>query len=197
MGKYNETLDVTVEEQDFERDFQRVDMETIDDSGASPAVVKLLITGNHHTGSRAILERLSDIPAITLSSDVENGLDYGCMKLDDDQVHLYSVRRNLSEQMWESLGDDVLGVIMLIDASAENALDDLQHYLQEFHDIILDTGTTIGLVNAESGTVSLQDCHDMTTKQLGGVALPIFEVEPTSNYDTHILINTLLEMLDC
>ena len=112
---------------------------------------KIIFTGPVGAGKTSAIKVLSDIePVLTeqlATDEVANrkaettvAMDYGSMKLDKHQrIHLYGTPgQKRFDFMWEILTDGGIGLVLLLDNSTENPLDDMKYYVSSFERFLQD-----------------------------------------------------------
>jgi signal recognition particle receptor subunit beta len=158
---------------------------------------KLIFAGTAVAGKNRAMELLSEIPVFGLTSatDTDDELRYGFLTLGDgQQLHLYGLPEQVPETMQDSLIDNALGMILLLDNQMANPLQDLRDYLDEFEDLIADTSLVIGIVHAEQGQTTLNAYHQVLNEY--GYILPVFEIDATHDYDIRLMISALVHILN-
>jgi hypothetical protein len=109
-------------------------------------------------------------------------------------IHSVPGREQLNS-VQTSLQEDAIGLVLLIDNARENALDDLDFFLDRFDDFIKSTGVVIGITRSElSKGPNIQDCHRHLAKsrETGKTAPPIMEVAPGNHRELRKLLLSLL-----
>jgi signal recognition particle receptor subunit beta len=131
---------------------------------------KILFTGTVGAGKTTAIQAVSEIPAVctdVLSSDLMIGkemttvaLDYGEVSLgQSERLRLYGTPGQARFSfMWNVLSQGALGLIILIDHTRPDALEDLGLYLAHFGELIRDTACVVAISKMdESRPPSLQD----------------------------------------
>ncbi|KFI23995.1 GTP-binding protein [Nitrosococcus oceani] len=169
---------------------------------------KLIFTGPVGVGKTTAISMLSDIPTVSTdetASDMTRrkkprttvAMDYGLMNVSEtERVHLYGTPgQERFDFMWDILTEGGIGLILLLDNSRTNPLQDMHFFLGAFRGFINRTGVAIG--------VSRMDLHSQPKisdyyQQLQGFAKkpPILEVDARNRRDVSLLIQTLLYSLD-
>ena len=106
--------------------------------------LKILFAGTPGAGKTTAISALSDVPAMT-TEEVNNdatidkahttvGMDYGVLSFDGGQrVHLFGAPgQRRFDFMWPILARDAMGIVLLIDNSCPDPIDDLRCYLRHF-----------------------------------------------------------------
>jgi uncharacterized protein len=168
---------------------------------------KIVFTGPMGAGKTTAIAAISDEPPV--STDVANtdrtafdkaqttvGLDYGRIALDaDTAVHLYGTPGQLRYRfMWEILGNNAAGVVVLIDASQADALVQLDAFVEAFG-----SGkrapTVIGVGRSgQAGALPLDAFAQRLESH--GLTLPVFGVDVRRRDDVLLLVDTLLCLLE-
>ncbi len=168
---------------------------------------KILVTGSMGSGKTTILNTLSDRPPI--ATDVETSglddiaketttvaLDFGVIKLGEEEVHVYGTPGQARFSfMWEILAQGALGVIILVDASLENPLDDLDLFLDSFSESLTQSPIVIGLTKTDIAT-------EFNTRKISrhlkrkGLKLPCFSVDAREKQQVLLLLNAMLSMIE-
>ncbi|HTU66183.1 MAG TPA: ATP/GTP-binding protein [Steroidobacteraceae bacterium] len=170
--------------------------------------LKIVFTGPMGAGKTTAISAISDIPPV--STEVENNdkqshakdsttvaLDYGQMQLEDGTtVKLYGTPgQQRFAFMWEILCGGAMGIVLLIDGSSENALEDFRTYVEAFHRISPDQPFVIG-VGRPAATESAQYEDFMRVLAVHGVVAPVMAVDVRRREDVLLLIDTLLCILE-
>lgn len=164
---------------------------------------KILITGTMGAGKTTAIGVISDTPPIT--TDVTNtdpshskakttvGMDFGTLQLDNgDRLRIFGTPgQDRFDFLWGILAANVLGIIILVDNSSAQPLEDLDKYLQGFHKELETTPCVIGVGRTETHpTPSIDDYADflLQREQL----VPILPVDVRQRTDVLQLIDSLL-----
>lgn len=170
--------------------------------------VKLIITGPPGAGKTTAIAAISETPPVrtdTLTTDdlssvkeeTTVAMDFGEITLEDGQkVFLYGTPgQKRFEFMWKILVEGGLGLIVLVDCSRPQPVDDLQMYLENFSDFIEKTGVVVGITRTDSPDspplTAFYDCIEST-----GRTYPMFEVDIRQRDDVAFLINALVSTLE-
>lgn len=168
---------------------------------------KIVFTGPMGAGKTTAIAAISDEPPVL--TDVVNtdraafdkaqttvGLDYGHIAVDAAHiVRLYGTPGQLRYRfMWEILGVNAAGVIVLIDASQADALVQLDAFVDAFGSgrrmpIVVGVGRS-----GQAGAFPL----DVFAQRLEshGLTLPVFGVDVRRREDVLLLVDTLLCLLE-
>lgn len=169
---------------------------------------KIIFTGPVGVGKTTAITAISDeLPMQTeaLASDEtalmkENttvAMDYGTLRLDDGgTVHLYGTPgQDRFDFMWEILSQSGIGLILLLDNTRDDPLDDMSHYLNAFKDFITDREVVVGVNRYDAkNRPGLYSYH--TRLREHGMQAPVFEIDSRSKSDIKVLLLALLAMLD-
>lgn len=172
----------------------------------SGAEFKIVFTGPMGAGKTTAIAAISD--AAPVSTDVQNndhatfdkdtttaGLDYGSIALDDDLVRLYGTPGQARFRfMWDILGHNAAGIIVLIDAAQADALVQLDAFVDAFG-----AGRTapmaVGVGRCgQAGALPL-DAFALRLESRG-IALPVFGVDVRRREDVLLLLDTVLCLLE-
>lgn len=169
---------------------------------------KIIFTGPVGAGKTTAIRTISDIAVVDteakatddtalLKSHTTVAMDYGVLNLDGDaKVHLYGTPgQERFSFMWDIVTVGGIGLVLLIDNSREDPLEDLKYYLKAFEGFIAKNAVVIG--------VNRMDQHPRpglysfyTQLQLLGISAPVFEVDPRSRDDIKTMLLALLAILD-
>lgn len=172
------------------------------------SAIKLIITGPPGAGKTTAIAAISEVPPVRTDqkttddlSSVKDGttvaMDFGEITLDDGQkVFLYGTPgQKRFEFMWKILVDGGLGLIILVDCSRPDSLEDLKEYLENFSDFIEETGLVVGVTrSAPPDTPSLDDVYEVLEST--GRLFPAFEVDIRKAEDVSLLIDALVSTLE-
>jgi len=164
---------------------------------------KIVFTGPPGAGKTTAIAMLSDIPpALT---DVRNtdaslgkehttvGLDFGQVDLGNGQcVRLFGTPGQLRfDFMWRIVATDALGLVILIDNTRPDPLDDFSTYLDAYMDLL-------PTINCAVGVGRTGECPLPTVDQFGGLlaarglAFPVLPVDVRRREDVLMLVDTVL-----
>lgn len=168
---------------------------------------KIVFTGPMGAGKTTAISAISDEPPV--STDVANtdraafdkaqttaGLDYGRIALGDDSaVRLYGTPGQLRYRfMWDILGHNAAGVIVLVDAAQADALVQLDAFVDAFGagrrvPIVVGVGRA-----SQPGALPLDAFAQRLESR--GLTLPVFGVDVRRRDDVLLLVDTLLCLLE-
>lgn len=173
---------------------------------------KVVVLGAPGAGKTSALVTLSDTPLVSVGEETSGGLgrrpatatgpmEYGLIKLSDSEsVHLYStLGQEPLELPWESIKQGLIGVILLLDDSAEQPLREMDRFLGELNRYPWEVKIAIGIthVNPTAQPALARYHHHLVTRNRGRqINPPIFEVDPRSRRDVSLLMQALLYCVD-
>lgn len=168
---------------------------------------KIIFSGPMGAGKTTAIAAISDEAPV--STDVVNsdraafdkelttaGLDYGRIEIDPEtSVRLYGTPGQLRFRfMWDILGHNAAGVVILLDASQADALVQLDAFVEAFGSgkrapLVIGVGRC-----TEPGALAL----DAFAQRLEGhgLNLPLFGVDVRRREDVLLLVDTLLCLLE-
>ena len=164
----------------------------------------ILFTGPMGAGKTTAIQSLSDIPVIgteAANSDREQSdkptttvaLDYGeILVSDEEKVRLYGIPgQRRFEFMWRILATDALGLVILIDNSRPEPLDDLAIYLDAYQDLLPSMNCAVGIGRTlECPLPTIDDFCDMLAAR--GLVFPVLSVDVRQRDDVLMLVDTVL-----
>lgn len=168
---------------------------------------KIVFTGTPGAGKTTAIAALSDTPPIV--TDVVNtdtslakqnttvGLDYGQVNLGDGQVvRLFGTPGQLRfEFMWRIVAQDALGLVILVDNSRDDPLDDLKTYIDAYRDMLPTMNCVVGIGRSEEHpSPSVDDYCDWLARQ--DLLLPVLPVDVRHHDDVLMLVDTVLSLAE-
>lgn len=124
---------------------------------------KIIIAGPVGGGKTEAIRSLSDKEVVTTeeiaSDDTKHlkktttvAMDYGIMKLDTgEQVRLYGTPgQKRFDFMWEILSENALGLVLLLNATYDDPVQDLKDYIESFLPLIDSSAMVVGVTHAEN-----------------------------------------------
>lgn len=168
---------------------------------------KIIFSGPMGAGKTTAIAAISDEPPV--STDVVNtdraafdkelttaGLDYGRISIDEEtSVRLYGTPGQLRFRfMWDILGHNAAGVVILLDASQADALVQLDAFVEAFgagkrSPLVIGVGRC-----SEPGALTLDAFAQRLENH--GLNLPLFGVDVRRREDVLLLVDTLLCLLE-
>ena len=172
------------------------------------AELKFVITGTPGVGKTTALCAISDVPPIITDAATTDELakikdattvamDFGEVHLEDGTiVRVYGTPgQERFRHMWEIIGEGALGLIVLVDITRENPVDDMMIYLDNFQALIDETGVVIGVTrNEQASNFSMDDLNNHLNAN--GLYFPVLEADPRNRQDMIDLLDTLMAMLE-
>jgi len=165
--------------------------------------LKIVFTGTPGAGKTTAIAALSDIEPVT--TDVHNsdaslnkamttvGLDYGHVDLGDGvRVKLFGTPgQQRFDFMWHILAANALGLIILIDNSRPDPLDDLALYLDTFGDRLEGMNCVIGVGRTlECPLPTLDDFADVLAER--DRVFPVLAVDVRRRDDVLLLVDAVI-----
>ena len=143
---------------------------------------KIIFAGPVGAGKTQAIRSLSDKEVVTTeelaSDDVKMmkktttvAMDYGIMKLPTgEQVRLYGTPgQKRFDFMWEILSENALGLILLINATNPDPVQDMKDYMESFLPLIHSSAMIVGVTHAENMP---WDLHQRLTDELVKMNIP-------------------------
>jgi signal recognition particle receptor subunit beta len=168
---------------------------------------KLLFAGPMGAGKTTAIRAISDLPPVSTEAaniDVAQhskaettvGMDYGETQLDDgSRLRLYGLPgQSRFDFMWKILTQGAMGLILLIDNSREDAVDQMHVYLDAFENLARTSSVVIGVGRLSEGSARISDYSAALQKR--GLQLPVFGVDVRQRDDVLLLLETLLHQIE-
>lgn len=164
---------------------------------------KIVFAGSPGAGKTTAIGAISDRPPIV--TDVRNsdpslkkdfttvGMDYGEFDLGDgERVRLFGTPGQARfDFLWSILATQALGLVILIDNSRPDPLQDLGLYLDGFRHLLPEVACTVGIGRTESHpSPSLDRFGDVLAAR--GLLCPVLPVDVRRRDDVLLLIDTVL-----
>jgi signal recognition particle receptor subunit beta len=121
--------------------------------------LKILVTGATGSGKTTFVQSLSDVEVVTTDehtseligkSSTTVALDYGKLSVDDHPIHLFGTPgQERFAYMWETLSEGADGMILLMDATQEDAVERTQVLLDRIHSVRAGIPYVIGLTHTD------------------------------------------------
>jgi len=169
---------------------------------------KILFSGPVGAGKTTAIAAISDVTPVATEARARDrtrlmkphttvAMDYGVMELEGgDKVHLYGTPgQPRFDFMWEILAEGGLGIILLIDNSAADAMYRLRHFLDAFDEVIRRTSLVVGITKMDLASTPTLDDYGERLEQ-AGIRAPVLEVDARSADDVALLIEALLYTID-
>jgi len=164
---------------------------------------KLVFTGTTGAGKTTAITAISEAPPV--KTDVTNtdetlnkksttvGLDFGQINLaNGDRLRLFGTPgQTRFDFMWKILVKDAFGIIILIDNSRPNPLDDLNLYIDGFKQELLTIPCVVGVGRTETHAYPSLDEYSNALEKLN-LILPVISVDVRNTEDVNMLISILM-----
>lgn len=171
--------------------------------------IKLVFTGSVGAGKTTAISTISEVPIISTETKPSEesisrrkatttvAMDYGEITLDDgNKIYLYGTPgQRRFDFMCHILTQGALGLIILIDNTHPNPLEDLDYYLNLNAEFLRKSQAVVGVTHYdESNTPSIDDyCHCLHER---GEFWPVVRADAREEEDVVMLIETLLASLE-
>lgn len=171
---------------------------------------KIIFTGPVGAGKTTAISAISDIEPFSteevatddtkmIKLNTTVAMDYGMIKLGEGQgerIHLYGTPgQERFDFMWDILVDGGIGLILLLNNTNPNPIEDMEFYLNAFKEFITNTSVAIGVTRMDDQRrPSLDDYHKILEKHK--LVCPMFEVDARNAEDVTMLTMALLYSLD-
>ncbi|MGZ0213225.1 MAG: GTP-binding protein [Actinomycetales bacterium] len=166
----------------------------------------MLFVGPMGAGKTTAIRALSEIDVV--STEAANSdqaasakatttvaLDYGEISVNEaEKIRLYGVPgQKRFDFMWSILAERAEGVILLVNADAENPVETAIDYVKEFFSIYERGGIVIGLTRADLVPQALiEEYANALADEMPDVLIPVFTVDARSTSDMTVLLMTLV-----
>jgi len=169
---------------------------------------KIIFAGPVGAGKTTAIRSISDIPIVSTDEDATDmttnrkpqttvAMDYGLMKLDgNERVHLYGTPgQERFDFMWDILTEGGLGLVLMLDNTRVNPIQDMGFYINAFRAFIDKTQLVIGVTHMnEKPEPMLAHYHEHLATL--GLKIPVFEVDARERRDVAMLVQALLYSID-
>ncbi len=169
---------------------------------------KIIFAGPVGAGKTTAIRSLSDIPIVATDEDASDmtanrkpqttvAMDYGLMKLDgNERIHLYGTPgQERFDFMWDILTEGGIGLVLLLDNSRPNPMQDMSFYVNAFGEFIDRSNLAIGVTRMDEHPQPGLERYNEHLTSLGRKA-PIFEVDARRKRDVAMLVQALLYSID-
>jgi signal recognition particle receptor subunit beta len=169
---------------------------------------KIIFAGPVGSGKTTAIATLSDEPPVCTNQSATDmtkekkskttvAMDYGTMSLDEkEKIHLYGTPgQERFDFMWDILTTNGLGLILLLDNTRRDPLNDMAFFLESFKDYIDETSVAIGITQTDIVPLLTMDRYQQKLNQLGFNSA-IFEVDARDFSDMSQLVQALLFTID-
>jgi uncharacterized protein len=169
--------------------------------------IKIIITGPMGAGKTTAVAAVSDqapIKTEASNSDLLQhskshttvGLDYGEVALaGGDRLRLYGTPgQSRFNFMWQILSRGALGVVILLDMTRPDPVQDLADYVGDFLPLIRASAAVVGVGRCDPACVNL----DLFENKLNAMALnsPVFAVDVRQREDVLLLLEALFSQIE-
>ncbi len=165
---------------------------------------KILLTGPVGAGKTTAVNSLSCIEVVNTDVDASDitlnrkptttvAMDYGVYRAEGQRIHLYgSPGQERFDFMWDILTLGTHGVVLLVDNSRDNPLQDMKHYLKLFDYFVAERKLVIGVTCRDiSETPAINDyCNELAAMNLD---IPVYAVDPRNGKDVLGVVHALIE----
>ncbi len=169
---------------------------------------KILFTGPVGAGKTTAIAAISDTTPVATEARARDrtrllkphttvAMDYGVMELEGgEKVHLYGTPgQPRFDFMWEILAEGGLGIVLLIDNSAPDAMYRLRQFLRVFAEVIERTRLVVGVTKMDlAPQPTLADY--LRRLSSAGIRAPVLEADARSPRDVALLVEALLYCID-
>ena len=170
--------------------------------------LKFVITGTAGVGKSTAIACISDVAPVVTDEETTDELreiknattvafDFGEVFLNDDTVvRIYGTPgQERFRHMWEIIADGALGLIILVDCTRNNPPSDLAMYIENFADLIRETGMVVGLTRTEKIPDFETDRYFAVLEE-NNILCPVIEIDPRKREDVAMLLDTLMAILE-
>ncbi len=172
---------------------------------------KIIFTGPVGSGKTTAIASISDIEMVKTdvkASDIaiktkSHGhttiaMDYGLMHLDDgNRIDLYGTPgQERFSFMWDILTHGGIGLILLIDDSRKNALNDLDFFLNSFQIFLEKCPVVIAITKVDVNNTRTLKNYTEHLQETKYANTPIMEIDARKADDIKILLKSLLFYID-
>ena len=169
---------------------------------------KIIFTGPVGVGKTTAIAAISDEPPIQTDATASDmtldrkghttvAMDYGSVTLDEEtKVHLYGTPgQTRFDFMWEILGKGSKGIVILLDHTRPNALQELKFYLDSFKAHINSVPVVVGVNKFDAqpnNGLTIDDYSKAITDAGYPADIEVIPVDVRVEEDVRLLIMTLL-----
>ena len=169
---------------------------------------KIIFSGPVGAGKTTAINSISDIPTIKteetatdktkeLKENTTVAMDYGAIILEDEtRIHLYGTPgQKRFDFMWDILTTGGIGLLLLIDGSDDEAIDNFKYFLNSFDEFIKKTSVVVGITKQDANS-KFDICAYQEIIKGKMPVIPIYEIDARSKKDIALMVETLLYTLD-
>jgi signal recognition particle receptor subunit beta len=172
-------------------------------------LIKLVISGTMGAGKSTAVAAISAVrPARTevpiFTGPMKNGkvtttvgFDYGYLTLADGRiVHIFGTPgQPRYEFMCRMLSRGAIGLVILIDHSSSQNIEELQYFLKLFQELIAETGAVVGVTHTDEAPEKPFDVYYEVLEK-SGLFLPVLPVDVREPDHVLLLLETLMTTLE-
>jgi hypothetical protein len=165
---------------------------------------KVVFTGPVGSGKTTAIQTLSDIAVVQTEATPTDqvrlqkpattvAMDYGLMKLaSGEKVHLYGTPgQKRFDFMWDILTRDAHGLVLLINATAHDPIDDLRQFCKHFHPFIALNTLVVGVTHAEKAASDVAGAL-MDELRHQGAAPRVMDADARNRKHMALLVESLM-----
>ena len=167
-------------------------------------IYKIILAGPVGAGKTEAIRSLSDKEVVTteevasddtklLKKTTTVAMDYGIMKLPTgEQVRLYGTPgQNRFDFIWEILSENALGLVLLLNATYPDPVQDLKEYMESFLPLINSSAMVVGVTHAEDMP---WDLHERLSDEMmrQGVRANVMTVDARDKEQMAQLVSVLI-----
>lgn len=169
---------------------------------------KLIFTGTMGAGKTTAIAAISEIPPVrtdVATSEAQHAskktttaaFDYGEVSLPQgDVLRLYGTPgQTRFSFMWKILSDGALGVIVLVDNSRPDPLQDMRDYVDAFKDVVGQSRAVIGIGRMETHPTPDIDAYYDAIGELG-LGAPIMSIDVRRRDDVLMMLDVLFNQIE-
>jgi len=170
--------------------------------------LKIIVAGSVGAGKTTSISAISDVAVVSTEEETTDeihllkdlttvAMDYGQMHLDDGtKIHVYGAPgQRRFDFMWEILSDGALGVILLIDDTAENPLNELASYFDAFSQQLNSHALVVGITRTDlNPDHNINDYRKFISSY--DRTIPLFSIDSRKKDEVKKLVRTLLYRID-
>lgn len=168
---------------------------------------KIIFTGSVGSGKTTAIAAISDSNVVSTEAnatdDVKDrkatttvAMDYGELKLDDGtRVHLYGTPgQKRFDYMWDILTTGGLGLVVLVDNTADDPVGEMEFYLKSFAAFLKDKPVCIGITRMDLAPIPRLNEYQEKLIEFG-IYAPVFEVDARKANDVKTLVRGLIHLI--
>jgi signal recognition particle receptor subunit beta len=169
---------------------------------------KLIFTGTMGAGKTTAIAAISEIPPIRTDVDTSESqhvskttttaaFDYGEVSLPQgDVLRLYGTPgQTRFSFMWNILSEGALGVIVLVDNSRPDPVQDMRDYVDAFRDVVGRSRAVIGIGRMDSHPAPDIDAYYEAIMELG-LDAPILSIDVRRREDVLMMLDVLFHQVE-